>query len=376
MCVDTSIGFFYKPTVRTKITANVWVDDQTGSYLHRPVINGRRTWRRIKAATPEEAEELIRPKTKAVATVDELVQAYVAAGCPTLRGRQYARPEVMRAFLSRCCRHFGARAPGSLTVADCVAYGKTRMPSARAADAELQALSGALNWAAMHGMIAANPIRCRYRVQGTSDVRHSRDTMPADADELHRIARVLLEHPLSQATGWLMILKAFTGMRTGEALALRMDARSKADPGWIEGDYLYVRRAKSGQFPYVPLHPALRTALEWHRVWHAAEAGGSPWWFPGRDMVRPLRLTALTSRLADVCKRLGLPHRTAHGLRAYYVTVWRSQGKTDAEVAALIGDRTVSLIQTTYGSLPEVWAGGKPLDFMPENTPPAWKPIT
>ncbi len=179
---------------------------------------------------------MLRPATRPVATVSELVEAYVGAGCPTLRGRQYARPEVVRGFLARCSRFFGPKPPGSLTVADCVAYGKSRAPAARSADAELQALSGALNWAAMNGMIPANPIRCRYRVQGTSDVRHCRDTMPADADELHRIARVLLDHPLSRATGWLMILKAFTGMRTGEALALRLDARSKADPGWIEGD--------------------------------------------------------------------------------------------------------------------------------------------
>jgi hypothetical protein len=44
---------------------------------------------------------------------------------------------------------------------------------------------------------------------------------------------------------------------------------------------------------------------------------------------------------------------TSHGMRAYYVTVRRSQGIKDGQIAAEIGDKSgVALIVSTYGDLP------------------------
>jgi len=47
-----------------------------------------------------------------------------------------------------------------------------------------------------------------------------------------------------------------------------------------------------------------------------------------------------------------LPHITPHGLRSYFVTKARQSGLTDAEIAALIGDKSgPAIIVHTYGDL-------------------------
>jgi integrase len=52
------------------------------------------------------------------------------------------------------------------------------------------------------------------------------------------------------------------------------------------------------------------------------------------------------------CKKLGLGRVTPHGLRSYFVTQARQSGLTDAEIAALIGDKTgPAIIAQTYGDL-------------------------
>lgn len=340
--------------------------EASGTYFTRPQVDGRRTWRRTR----------IPAKPSLVSTMRELIAAYRAAGTPTARGRSRKSADMEGRNLTKLEPYFGDCDPQSVTQIDVMEYGRSRAAVPRAADSELQTLSNAFNWGLQNGLVSANPIRNRVRVQDPSEVVHSREVMPASGDELHRIAAELFSRPLSQSVAWQMIFEAFTGCRTNEVLGLRMDAKGKMDPGYVEGDYLYVRRSKSGQFPYVPIHGALRTALEWHRQWHAYTYPSSPWYFPGRDLVRPLGRTALTIRLSSVCRRLKLPHRTSHGMRAFFVSVMRSRGTSDEQVAALIGDRTVSLIQSTYGTLPEVWAGGEPLDFMPRHAAPAWKSLS
>lgn len=357
-----------RPVIRRKtlVAPGVYRCEASGTYFTRPLVDGRRTWRKTEAP-------VVRPA--GAATVQEIIDAYLADGAPTLRGRTRKSIDTEKRNASKVVAYFGDFEPDSVTAIDTQEYGRSRAESPRAADSELQTLSNAFNWALARGLVKSNPVRIRFRQRHSEDVVHSRQMMPASGDELHKIAREMMGHPLSQSAAWQMIFEAFTGCRTSEVLSLRMDAAQKTDPGWIEGNYLYVRRGKSGRFPYVPLHGALSTAIEWHRQWHRDTYPSSPWWFPGRDLTRPLVRTALTARLTHVCRRLGIPHRTSHGMRAFFVTVMRSRGTPDEQVAALIGDRTVGLIQSTYGELPEVWAGGEPLDFMPRNGAPAWRNV-
>jgi hypothetical protein len=60
-------------------------------------------------------------------------------------------------------------------------------------------------------------------------------------------------------------------------------------------------------------------------------------------------------------------------MRAYYVTARRSQGISDAQIAAEIGDSTgASIISSTYGAVPPNWRGGGKIGWLPANGPAAW----
>ncbi len=70
------------------------------------------------------------------------------------------------------------------------------------------------------------------------------------------------------------------------------------------------------------------------------------------DASKPRDVSAIRHRITAACKKLELGHVTPHGLRSFFVTQARQSGLTDAEIAALIGDKTgPTIIATTYGDL-------------------------
>lgn len=364
--------------------------DAGGGWWMRPTVSGRRTWRKLASLSIDEARVEAAAviadhrrsqlglaqdpfSTPPVKTFRELAESYVAAGCPDRGGR--SRSPVAEARerrnIARLVPVLGGLPPMGVNHYQARLYGQTRGDAPRAADVELATASNVLNWAVQSGIITANPLRGRVRVQRPETVRHARDCMPASGDEVHALAKTLLAVQASQSVGWQLILQAFTGCRTQELLALRMNPEPKG-PGWVEGRWLYIRRAKRGLYPYVEIHPALARAIEAHHAWHRDRFADSDFWFPGQSGILPLGRVALTMALDRICPKLGMRKITAHGLRAFYVTVHRSLGESDEQVAARIGDATASLISSTYGNLPEVWSGGDPLDWMPKSGIPAW----
>ena len=336
----------------------------TGRFWWRTKVGPKRTWRRLASATIQDARAesaalktdhqrarlgLCRdPLQPQVGSVNELIDRYTAD------------PQACRHYrFDRVRQAFGHLPPGDLTLPLIHRYGETRPP--RSADLELAGLSSVLSWAVRRGLLPLNPIRVRPRFQRSDQIRHARESMPRDGDELNALALRLLP----SATGWQLLFAALTGCRASELVRFRTDARSRSDPGFVEGRYLYVRRAKNGVNPFVEITPELADLLSCHRVWHASVSRGSPWFFPGRDLFRPLAVTSLTNALHGT-------GRTAHGLRAYYVTLFRSRGESDEQVASRIGDKTSSLIWSVYGALPEVWSGGSPLSWLPTVGEPAW----
>ena len=70
------------------------------------------------------------------------------------------------------------------------------------------------------------------------------------------------------------------------------------------------------------------------------------------DPKNPRDASAIRHRITLACKKLQIGHVTPHGLRSYFVTQARQSGLTDAEIAALIGDKTgPAIIATTYGDI-------------------------
>jgi integrase len=253
------------------------------------------------------------------------------------------------------------------------AYGNQR-GAPRSADLELYTLNNVLTFAVRSSLLESNPIaHDRPKFHRSVDVKHCREFAPASGDELHRLATKLLAKPQTEPLAWQLLLEAFTGCRTSEILDLRMDAKDRTEPGYIEGDWLWLRRRKNGTNPFALIHPALREAIDAHHKWHAARFPKHPFWIPHRyNRAKPANTTGLTQALHRICPELGLPKRTSHGLRAFYVTVRRSQGASDAQIAAEIGDATgATLIASTYGAVPPNWTGSAGLTFSGEHVPRA-----
>jgi integrase len=241
-------------------------------------------------------------------------------------------------------------------------------------DKELQTLSMAFTYAVRSGITPSNPIRHdRPRYDRPSMARHARDCMPASGTELHRLAHALADDPRGEVLAWQCLFSALTGCRTGEILRMRFDAAPRK-AGFVEGDWLWIERLKGGVNPFVVLHPDLRACMAAHRAWHAEKHPDSPWWFPSPEAgIGPVDNASLVHALKRISAALGLGARTGHGLRAFYVTVRRSAGISDGQVAAEIGDKTSSLISTTYGQIPPGWRGGPDLSWRPANDPPFWE---
>jgi integrase len=174
-----------------------------------------------------------------------------------------------------------------------------------------------------------------------------------------------------QAIADLVLFLAYSGLRIGEALALDWESVD-----WQQG-VIHVQREKRGCNPFVPLLTELAQLLQ-----DMKQRAGGYLLFPSPfNPDAPRERSAVGHRIAAACKALDLPHVTPHGLRSYFVTQCRQSGLTDAEVAALIGDKSgPAIIASTYGDVRpdhllkqaqrirlKAAAGG--LENIPENIP-------
>jgi integrase len=375
-------------------------------FWERPFVDGRQTQRKLKSTTLRNAQlecgknrsdqalakigRAVDPyDRKRVTTVGELLEFYEASGCPQRNekprtGKQLADEKRSVGHLNR---HLGKlpwtklnledlRIYHSKRIGEIEAAGAARGPGHRSVEIEERALSAAFRWAVRNERktgVSANPVaHDRSSHCPTETVRHCRDVMPANADELHALARALFESPRSEVLAWQLLFEAMIGQRTAEILKLRVDAAAAYEAGYIGSGHLYLHRSRTskGTFPYVDVHAALRDCIAAHRNWHQERFPESSWYFPspcgaGAEAVRP---DALTHALRRVTEAMKVPHRTSHGLRSYYVNVLRSQGKSDAEIALRIGHKTGGkLIVQVYGEILPY-----KLTWLPEDGEPAW----
>lgn len=226
-------------------------------------------------------------------------------------------------------------------------------------------------------------------------VKHCRDTMPETGDELHAIARYAFNSgfvrkavpskvPLGtkgtrrwqleneEIFGWLTLFKAAIGHRITALLKLRIDARTKAEPGFIAGRKLYLFQSETskGTYGHREIDRHFQECIDAHRAWLRLRHPNSLWYFPSPlDDQWPVTAGAFTRWLARVCPAMDLPHRTPHGLRAFRVNVLRSEGHSLEEAAIRVGHRSLGkLILSTYGK-----ALDYKLTWEPLNGPPAYE---
>ena len=229
----------------------------------------------------------------------------------------------------------------------------------RTTDLELNTLNNALRWAVRQELIPFNPISSRSRYHSSREARHCRELAPVDANELHDIARVLFKSKRSEVMGWQMLFEANTGLRSEEAISLRMDARANETGGITsDGKSLCVRRSKDPRRdnPYAFVHPGLKKLLAAHKRWHRRQYPKSPWYLPGRDRskLQPVYKGALTKALERLYKAKKLKRKiTSHGMRAFFVLVRRSHGVIDSQIAWEINHvGGVHTLETVYGGVP------------------------
>jgi len=296
-------------------------------------------------------------------TVAKVLDAYEAAGCPTVKLRPKAPSTVQseKSLLNPLRPFFGERVATTLKLADCDLYRAWRNAGSytiirtrkdgekikiktqggdRGVDLELTTLSNALRLAVRRGELKLNPLAGRTAYSVAANVRHCREVAPTPEG----LAAIIgwLQQRGEMAVADLVAFLAYSGLRIGEALPLTWEAVNLGE-GIVQ-----VNREKHGCNPWVAITPELETLLR-----RMQGRGASGLLFPRPHAPStPRARRPVNLRIKAACKALGLGHVTPHGLRSYFVTSARQSGLTDAEIAMLIGDKTgPAIIASTYGDL-------------------------
>ncbi len=372
------------------IEARLWQNTQSGIYYERPVVNGRPTFRSLKTRSRKHAvEELFKRRTavgagedpyaerKAV-TTGEVIRRYQKDGYLD-RDLQF-RPSGTLADEERHCntllQFWDDVAVEIVTDATCDRYRDWRKKRVqqgtgdRAIDRELNTLNNAFRYCKRREVVSVNPLADRPRYQPSTKVQHCREFMPDDAEELHGIAAFLFENPHSHVLGFQYLFEAYTGLRTSEILKWGSD---KFGTTTADGRFVHTWRCK-GQHavnPYIANHEGLQALLQAHAKWKQQYYPDSAWFFPGHD--RDTNQHVDKGALAHALRRLYATgkikkKRKSHGARAFYVTVRRSHGATDAQIAHEIGHTSGGVtLAKVYGGVPPEWlnGGGPKMAWLP-----------
>jgi hypothetical protein len=397
------------PKVWLRVADGIYRHSPSGIYYERPIVVGTRTWRSLDTRDFDEAhKEFYRRRAKGEAAyqkvpmtqVGEVILNYKEAGCPD-RFRDERPADTKSAEETNCDNllEFWESIPVaivSVAVFDryCDARKKRILKKGcsgnRTVDLELNTLRNAFLWACRCELVAQIPLSGRWpRYHSSKKVKHCREFKPHDADELHRIARRLFEWERSEVLGWQTLFEANTGLRTVETLGLQVDA-GPYEPGWItpDGKSLCVRRAKGQEAinPFVRIHDGLARIIAAWRRWKEARYPDSPWFFPSpMDPTKQVDKSALCHALGRLRKPGKRPNGevlapflarkiTSHGLRAWYVTVRRSHGIPDNQIAWEIGHTSRGqTLDEVYGGVPPHWLSGDgpKLRWDPDGSP-AW----
>ncbi len=190
-----------------------------GKIVARVRVNGKPTWRSTGTDNPAEARKWLKkwrseewmeehgfePKGvilhRKQVKVGELIDDYVAAGCPARKGHRKAAGTIYReqCFLSPVRVYFGDKVASALTLGDAEKYRDWRLSGEyistykmhgghprtmrtsggkRSVDIELMVLSNALALAVRRNVLKSNPLQGRGRCTLASEVRHCREVAP------------------------------------------------------------------------------------------------------------------------------------------------------------------------------------------------------
>ena len=356
----------------------------------RPIVNRKRTWRRLTNGNLKFAKEELHELRKrpvdvpdAYTWVGQVIEHYRADGFPD-KMKQLPSDIKAAQHEANCknlVKHWGTIPIAKAGPAECDRYHTWRLKFIKRGckgnqqvEKELSTLANAFRWAVRCELTPSNPLAERPSYQPPSEIVHCRDKAPTSAEELHAVAAVLFATPQSEVLAFQMLLEAYTGLRTCELL--------KWAPGQIYGTettddknlYVYRGKKQAANNPYVFIHPGLEALLPVYRKWLAKRYPNATSGFPGHG-VPIVGDRSLTHRLRLLFKTGKLPRLlSSHGMRAFFVLIRRSQGIADEQIAFELGHSSNgATIRSTYGGVPQSWrnGGGPHLDWLPTGEP-AW----
>ncbi|HOC54740.1 MAG TPA: site-specific integrase [Verrucomicrobiota bacterium] len=376
-----------------------WKREADGIYRHlrtnklywRPWIDGKRTWECLGTENLKLAKETYHKRVVGVSargaervasaspipagpTTGQVIRKYEEDGYPDKHKAHRIGPtlEDEKKHCKTLLQFWDGIPVDSAGPAACDRYHSWRNDQGfrhglgnRQVDRELNTLNNACRWAARSELIKLNPLAQRPKYQCSSEIKHCREFMPQNANELHAAAAILFEHRNSVVLGFQMLFEAYTGLRTSEVLRFGEDDFGKTTE---DGRFLKVWRCKNQHAinPYCNNHAGLQELLKAHAEWRAATFPRSRCFFPSH-CGGPVGQGALAHALRRVEKKL--PRRVRpHGLRAFYVLVRRSQGASDEQIAFELGHSSNgACIRSTYGGVPESWrnGGGPNMSWLP-----------
>ncbi len=296
-------------------------------------------------------------------TVGQLIDAYVQQGYPTRKMHRksprtieneakFLKPirqffgdkPAVRLSLKACDEYLAWRTSGGYKTERTLRNGSSKpcrtKGGNRIVDLELGVLTNVLHLAVRHEKLKKNPLLGIGRYTSAHEITHCREHAPT-ADELCSIVQWLRsrnEHHIAD----FCCFAAYSGVRIGEALATDWESVD-----WIN-ELVHIRREKFGVNPWVKMNRELKELLS-----EMKQRTTSPLLFPSPFNPEVVMDDSnIRRRLTAACAALGLRHVTPHGLRSYFVTQCREGGMSDAEIAALIGDKSgAAIIALVYGDV-------------------------
>jgi len=215
-------------------------------------------------------------------------------------------------------------------------------------------LRAGLDGAVRDGLLARNPAALVKR----PGVERREATHLADDDvtAVLRAAETSRYHPL-------LVLIAATGLRKGEALALRWDRvdldagtlKVAATIGRVEGRLLISEPKTDRSRRTVPLSPAIVPMLRKHKTAQTAERlrAGNQWTNSGlvftTELGGPVDPRNLLRLVEAAAKTAGVEGVGVHTLRHSAAVSWLEAGLHIKAVAGLLGHSTIAITGDVYG---------------------------
>jgi len=330
-----------------------------GLYTAALMVDGRRKW--VYGKTEREVRlKLLALQNLAARsgnlpqpgkrTVSDLLDAWLEAVAPTLKpstlesyrkvANAYILPLIGKVRLNRLTPDVVQRLITPLQ----------QQGKARTATKVYTTLHRACRVAVLWGWLANNPceriLRPQYRVE--------RREMWAK-DDLQRFLEGAQGHPLYP----LYLLLVATGMRLGEALALRW-----SDVDWaagtvqversvqrIRGEWVFGSPKSKSSIRSVTLPSEVLATLKQHRLHQLKELGAG--WSPEGLVFcnragEVLCQSVVQHNLQRLCERLGLPPLTPHGLRHLHASLLLSEGLPIPLVSRRLGHANAAVTMGIY----------------------------